>query len=155
MHPMQINKARYETKRNVAFPVRSGAQWTWEPSCNSAELWDGFSLSSWALENQLLLWGEMDVSNNSGTSKSSHFNRLFKRLFHYKPLILGFHYFWKDPNGVIIQPLNKWPKIHGKHMGRWWWPKKRRDEVLGIYIYIPASSSLKSKGYSHSKDLPH
>ena len=37
----------------------------------------------------------MDVSENSGTPKSSNFNRVF----HYKPSILGFPYFWKHPNG--------------------------------------------------------
>ena len=30
-----------------------------------------------------------------GVSKSSHFNRVF----HYKPPILGYHYFWKHPYG--------------------------------------------------------
>ena len=35
----------------------------------------------------------MDVSENSGTPKSSIFNRVF----HYKPSILGHHYFWKHP----------------------------------------------------------
>ena len=35
----------------------------------------------------------LDVSENSGTPKSSHFNRVF----HYKPSILGFPYFWKHP----------------------------------------------------------
>ena len=33
----------------------------------------------------------MVVSKNSGTPKSSHFNRVF----HYKPSILGYPYFWK------------------------------------------------------------
>ena len=35
----------------------------------------------------------MDISKNTGTPKSSHFNRVF----HYKPSILGYHYFWKHP----------------------------------------------------------
>ena len=34
-------------------------------------------------------------SENSGTPKSSIFNRIF----HYKPSILGYHYFWKHPFG--------------------------------------------------------
>ena len=33
----------------------------------------------------------MGVSENRGTPKSSHFDRVF----HYKPSILGYHYFWK------------------------------------------------------------
>ena len=35
----------------------------------------------------------MGVSENSGTPKSSIFNRVF----HYKPSILGYPYFWKHP----------------------------------------------------------
>ena len=35
----------------------------------------------------------MDVSENIGTPESSHFNRVF----HYKPYILGYPYFWKHP----------------------------------------------------------
>ena len=35
----------------------------------------------------------MDVSENSGTPQIIHFNRVF----HYKPSILGYHYFWKHP----------------------------------------------------------
>ena len=39
----------------------------------------------------------MVVSLNSGTPKSSHFNRVF----HYKPSILGYLYFWKHPYGWL------------------------------------------------------
>ena len=35
----------------------------------------------------------VDVSENSGTPKSSISNRVF----HYKPSILGYPYFWKHP----------------------------------------------------------
>ena len=35
----------------------------------------------------------MDVSENSGTLKIIH----FIRVFHYKPSILGYPYFWKHP----------------------------------------------------------
>ena len=35
----------------------------------------------------------VDVSENSGNPKSSNFNRVF----HYKPSILGYPYFWKHP----------------------------------------------------------
>ncbi len=40
----------------------------------------------------------LGVSKNSGTPKSSHFNRVF----HYKPSILGYHYFWKHPFGFQV-----------------------------------------------------
>ena len=36
---------------------------------------------------------DMGVSKNSGTPKSSHFDRVF----HYKPSISGYPYFWKHP----------------------------------------------------------
>ena len=35
----------------------------------------------------------MGVSENSGTPQIIHFNRVF----HYKPSILGYPYFWKPP----------------------------------------------------------
>ncbi len=38
---------------------------------------------------------ECHGSTNRGTTKSSHFNRVF----HYKPSILGYHYFWKHLGG--------------------------------------------------------
>ena len=43
----------------------------------------------------------LDVSKNSGTPKTIHFNRVF----HYKPSILGYPYFWKHPfiSGDIFQ----------------------------------------------------
>ena len=59
-----------------------------------------FSYQAGPWKNQLLFWGEMGVSENSGTSKSSHFNRVF----HYKPSILGFHYLWKHPNEQRNKP---------------------------------------------------
>jgi len=40
---------------------------------------------------------DMDVSENSGTPKSSHFTRVF----YYKPSILGYSYFWKHPYEVL------------------------------------------------------
>ena len=44
-----------------------------------------------------VLENKMDVSENSGTPKSSIFNRVF----HYKPSILGYHYFRKHPDLTI------------------------------------------------------
>ena len=43
----------------------------------------------------------MDVSENRGTPKIIHFNRVF----HYKPSILGYPYFWKHPNRQIDKPI--------------------------------------------------
>ena len=50
----------------------------------------------------------MDVSENSGTPKSSTLNRVF----HYKPSILGYPYFWKHPyrRGDITPNLH--PSTH-------------------------------------------
>ena len=43
-----------------------------------------------------LLKCNLSVSENNGIPKSSHFNRVF----HYKPSILGYPYFWKHPNAI-------------------------------------------------------
>ena len=51
----------------------------------------------------------MGVSENSGTPKSSHFNRVF----HYKPSILGFPYFWKHPY-LIQNGLPLWTGDTGR-----------------------------------------
>ena len=40
----------------------------------------------------------VDVSENSGTPQIIHFNRVF----HCKPSILGYHYFWKHPCGATL-----------------------------------------------------
>ena len=40
----------------------------------------------------------MGVSGNRGYPQIIHFNRIF----HYKPSILGYHYFWKHPYGWMI-----------------------------------------------------
>ena len=42
----------------------------------------------------MLLKPHVDVSENNGTPKSSHFNRVF----HNKPSIWGYPYFWKHPH---------------------------------------------------------
>ena len=48
----------------------------------------------------LFIWpswwkNRMDLSENSGTPQIIHFDRVF----HYKPSILGYPYFWKHPDG--------------------------------------------------------
>ena len=59
---------------------------SWSSSC----FWDPSD------EKFACLFFEMDVSENSGFSPQIiHFNRVF----HYKPSILGYHYFWKHPYG--------------------------------------------------------
>ena len=45
----------------------------------------------------------MGVSKNNGIPKSSHFNRVF----HYKPSILGYPYFWKHPYVVFEGPVKR------------------------------------------------
>ena len=45
---------------------------------------------------------QMGVSKNSGTPKSSILNH-FNRVFHYKPSILGYPYFWKHPKDFKSQ----------------------------------------------------
>ena len=43
---------------------------------------------------------QMGVSKNRGTPKSSN----WKRVFHYKPSILGYPYSWKHPDGLVQPP---------------------------------------------------
>ncbi len=45
----------------------------------------------------------MGISKNRGTPKSSIFNRVF----HYKPSILGYPYFWKHPYSLISPKTDK------------------------------------------------
>ena len=62
----------------------------------------------------------------------------FNRVFHYKPSILGYPYFWKHPD--IHQPFQV-PKMEVLYPIRLFWvegqpPKTEVSWVLGIYIYI-------------------
>ena len=43
----------------------------------------------------------MGVSKNNGTPKPSI---LYNRVFHYKPSILGYPYFWKHPHDLLLCP---------------------------------------------------
>ena len=71
-----------------------------------------FSHQRWPYWARLKIWGVLkgpvylDDSENSGFSHQIiHFNRVF----HYKPSILGYPYFWKHPPGktyVLIMMLN-------------------------------------------------
>ena len=56
----------------------------------------------------------MDVSENSGTPQIINFNRVF----HYKPSILGYPYFWKHPekyhirmDGISMGSLEVWMRM--------------------------------------------
>ena len=52
----------------------------------------------------------MGVSENSGTPKSS----IFIRIFHYKPSILGYPYFWKHPCEIMFvsfQNCSTWLRV--------------------------------------------
>ena len=60
------------------------------------------------------IWNHhLDVSENSGTPKSSHFNRVF----HYKPSILRYPYFWN--HHLVFQPpqqLKGPPWVRSSHL---------------------------------------
>ncbi len=59
------------------------------------------SLEAPTMTHMLHVWYiylHLGVSKNRGTPKSSHFSRVF----HYKPSILGYHYFWKHPFGWFL-----------------------------------------------------
>ena len=51
---------------------------------------------AWKLKTDLCKWMQVGVSKNTSTPKIINFNRVF----HYKPSILGYRYFWKHPNGT-------------------------------------------------------
>ena len=65
----------------------------WECSAT----WVGFWVSWDQVDRNYTITGQfwvilyLGVSENSGTPQIIHFNRVF----HYKPSILGYHYFWK------------------------------------------------------------
>ena len=63
---------------------------------------------------------KMDVSKNSGTPQIIHFNRVF----HYKPSILGYPYFWKHPKSTLLDPRDA--KAESKSDGE--------DPVSGIPV---------------------
>ena len=79
-------------------------------------------------------WMEMDgsiVSENSGTPKIIHFNRVF----HYKPSILGYHYFWKHPYGDGINRLS--------------WPILIVCDILGLFHLLRNEDILGTLGLFH------
>ena len=58
-----------------------------------------------------LPWNHLDVSKTrGGPPKSSHFNRVF----HYKPSILGYPYFWKHPFVQWLFWVLRRPKLLGR-----------------------------------------
>ena len=79
-----------------------------------------FSTKKWWEGNFLkfqgnLGWWNTGVSKNNGTPKSSHFNRVF----HYKPSILGYPYFWK--HSYYNLPKNGVSKFCGFDFMGWDW----------------------------------
>ena len=50
------------------------------------------------------------VSKNSGTPKSSIWIYKFNKLFHYKPSILGYHYFLETP--IIVLNVFLFQNLH-------------------------------------------
>ena len=71
------------------WPPRSARSSEKNPKENREEAEAKFKDIAEALEK----W--MGVSLNGGTPKIIHFNKAF----HYKPSILGYHFFWKHPDG--------------------------------------------------------
>ena len=71
----------------------------------------------------------MDVSENGGTPKSSNFNRVF----HYKPSILGYPYFWKHPD-LFFKLLNILLSLEGTL------PKHRNSVTKHLTIEVIASA---------------
>ena len=75
----------------------------------------------------------MDVSENSGTPKSS----ILTRVFLYKPSILGYPYFWKHPYNVL-------------------YPFRNNVFVFLFHPYlrkIPILTNIFQRGWSHQLDM--
>ena len=73
-------------------------------------------LESWTeFKNSFLT--NVDVSENRGYPQIINFNRVF----HYKPSILGYPYFWKHPYSLIWANCYNFPQtwIFRAHIGEW------------------------------------
>ena len=69
----------------------------------------------------------MGVSENSGTRQIIH----FYRVFHYKPSILGYPYFWKHPFGAATIGFLSTNEFSGKAQRREGnWPAVRDTQIL-------------------------
>ena len=99
----------------------------------------------------------MGVSKNRGTPKSSKIIN-FNRVFHYKPSILGYHYFWKhsyalDPPELSRQkpftlrnslrhagaaPTRLRRSMHSEKV----WPKRGSKGSISMYICHTSSPSI-------------
>ena len=96
MRPQSIpsescHESQWERLTNyIAIPQTSQVTISGTSRCNmeSAVLPPVHDMKTKSLARQI--WSDMDVSKNS---EIIHFNRVF----HYKPSILGYHYFWKQP----------------------------------------------------------
>ena len=80
----------------------------------------------------------MGVSKNRGTPKSSHLNRVF----HYKPSILGYHYFWKHPYKKTVK------HIDNKHIKKLFWFVCFKTSVTfkkSVCMNVPSGSSQYQK----------
>ena len=106
--------AKKKTQTFRSFHLGLPPQSTWDTLLGTLPLEGGldakFVFKAGKKKNASSKVSYMDVSENSGTPKSSHSSRVF----YYKPSILGFPYFWKHPYKCIfkvgyrcrINPLN-------------------------------------------------
>ena len=71
----------------------------------------------------------VDVSENSGTPKSS----ILIGVFHYKPSILGYPYFWKHPCGFpkVFQPRCE---IFFRHQGAEFLPTLAKGPRIALHF---------------------
>ena len=80
-------------------------------------------------------WKDWGVSENRGTPKSSHFNRVF----HYKPSILGYPYFWKHPLRQFVSPALKLNSSHQK--------RKSLEELRGKNLLLVSGEGTLKTAY--------
>ena len=85
---------------------------------------------------------EIGVSQNNGTPwypQIIHFNRVF----HYKPSILGYHYFWKHPDGWK-RILSSFVSLCSSEEGTSRFSRKQHNFMETAMLYVPLSNINKT-----------
>ena len=98
------------TKYHPSRSIWKSGRWCWSQGPRRRQAWKRREAVVWSINkftsSNIMLWNHelyMDVSENSGFSPQTiHFNRVF----HYKPSILGYPYFWKHPYRFFSQMVS-------------------------------------------------
>ena len=91
------DNCRHIALRRAKEPSKSCAKGAW--SCSAVASREVIQVANGCMKQ----WLEVDVSENNGTPQIIHFNRVF----HYKPSILGYPYFWKHLKFHFLGDANR------------------------------------------------